>query len=75
MSAARWCAADASSCFDDDCPKHHHVHEWEDAPDDETGWYCPGCGYTEYPGMVDEITPHPFKGPSGAAPVEPEPPR
>jgi hypothetical protein len=34
-----------------------HVHEWEDAPDDETGWHCPGCGSTEYPGMIDELTP------------------
>ena len=38
-------------------PPDTHVHEWEDAPDDETGWYCPGCGSTEYPGMIDELTP------------------
>ena len=26
-----------------------HVHEWEDGWDDETEWYCPGCGMTGDP--------------------------
>jgi len=24
-----------------------HEHEWEDAPEDEDLWYCPGCGRVE----------------------------
>lgn len=30
-------------------PSSEHEHDWVDAPDDETGWYCPTCGVTDYP--------------------------
>ena len=33
-----------------------HVHEWTDAPEDESLWYCAGCGLTEC-GQCPHVTP------------------
>lgn len=35
-------------------PTVEHEHYWIDAPDDETAWYCPSCGVTEYPGETTD---------------------